>query len=629
MLVRGQRRGRGNFGLNPLENVSLDSGTIAGQSEPFTVSRSAGGVYVMDNEGLLRFARDNEQPFVNLRRVENVLARMSVTSSQDLTTAGWIKGGSCTVTRDATVLTDDGLSSNLITFTDNTSAAAITTASITSETAAKRSWFTAFRIKAGTVASIQVGFLDGAGSLLTQQQCTLTSSWTTFGEILSQYAGANGNVKLRLRADGAGTLYIDYGQMEEITGASVQVFGGRVGVDTQYGAGIAAVKYFATTNGNTYNSSTGVVTEAAGTALTSGAALIEAQGTNLVAAPNYRNISTWTSTGVTMKATTPTGIDGTTLTVSQNEIMEDTGTTEHRKDITWTAATAAKQSVMVAVRRGAGTRHAEVSIGNATDGIYGRVAYNLDTLATIGTVTADYTTAYVKGAYVVIELIDTNTTTGTQTLYVNIHNGTSNSYTGDGASSLIVDWATVVTSWISQSPVVGAATRYGTYPQKNWIGAANNFWFFVDFDFLYSDSAFVTGESRWAASVYKDANNNAMMRFINSGSGLLRIQMGNNGVFQETDITNFSIDRGDRCRAVVSYDEVNGFRCRARNGTGAAATSLIATFKNPIVAFNAGTKIYLGSKDGVDTAIGSGGYRNLKYGTGILTVAQQIELVGA
>lgn len=622
---------RRESGLSLVASSNLSAGSLVGQGGALTLSRSAGGVYVMDNEGLLRFARDNEQPFVNLRRVENVLARMSVTSSQDLTTAGWIKGGSCTVTRDATVLTDDGLSSNLITFTDNTSAAAITTASITSETAAKRSWFTAFRIKAGTVASIQVGFLDGAGSLLTQQQCTLTSSWTTFGEILSQYAGANGNVKLRLRADGAGTLYIDYGQMEEITGASVQVFGGRVGVDTQYGAGIAAVKYFATTNGNTYNSSTGVVTEAAGTALTSGAALIEAQGTNLVPLADYRDFSVWTLTAAAMVASTPVGIDGTTLTSGKNELKEDGTLAEHRALKAFTTGSATKQSAMIAVKRGSGTRHIQLRLHNATDLFYGIVTYNLDTLALIGSLTGNYSNAYIKGGYIIIELIATNVTTGAQSLYVNIHDGSAISYTGDNTSTLIFDWAQNVAGnsllGTPQSHIQGGATRYASFLSRPWIGAVNNFWMYVDITHRYSYQHVGT-VSQYLFSAYVDANNYFRFRVPADGTGNMIAETNNASSAQSATVTGVNYVAGQRNRCVVTYDSVNGLRVRC-NRAGTAFAGSVSTYKTSIPLLS-GATLYIGSLGdaNVQRVLNHelGAY---KVGTGILSPAQMADMVGA
>lgn len=365
-------------------------------------------------------------------------------------------------------------------------------------------------------------------------------------------------------------------------------------------------------------------------AFTSNGLFIEGEATNLIAAANYRDISTWTSTGVTMKATTPSGIDGTTLTVSKNEFMEDTGNTEHRKQISWTAATAAKQSVMVAVKRGAGSRHVQVRINNATDGIYGSVAVNLDTLAVIGTATADYWTAYVKGDYTIIELVDTNTTTGSQNLHVNIHDGSTISYAGDGTSTLILDWAQVVTSGLAQSHVQGAATRYSSFIYRPWIGATINWWVYVDFIFKFSNQALISGVNYYAISIRADVNNASTLRFLTGGTGLIRINSTNLGVTQIADVSNFSVDRGDRCRAVLSFDSVNGLRCRVRNGESAAQTAQVTTSKAPIAALASNTNLYLGSLDGLTiTSVLQSELGAYKVGTGILTTEQMTEMVGA
>lgn len=363
-------------------------------------------------------------------------------------------------------------------------------------------------------------------------------------------------------------------------------------------------------------------------AFTSNGLFIEGEATNLIAAANYRDISTWTATGASMKATTPTLIDGTTGTSAKNEILEDTGTTEHRYAIAWTAASAAKQSAMVAVKRGTGTRHAQLRIGNATDGVYGSVAVNLDTLAVIGSATAEYWTAYVKGAYTIIELVDSNTTTGTQTLYVNLHNGTSNSYTGDGTSTLVIDWAQVVTSGVPQSHIQGAATRYSSFFSRPWIGATTNFWVYVDF-YLGFSSAVMGSAFFHIFSVRYDTSNVVRARLFISGGDLLRITSVNLGSAQFTDGSSFSIDRGDRVRLLVTFDRDNGLRFRATNQS-TLFSGTIGTSKAPIAALASGTTFYFGNEDGSTAAfVNRGEYRGYKIGTGILTAAQMAEIVGA
>jgi len=395
-----------------------------------------------------------------------------------------------------------------------------------------------------------------------------------------------------------------------------------------HGVGVDGVKYFSTTNGNAANASTYILTEAAGTALTSGAAFIEGQATNLITAAQYRDISTWNLLGVTLPATTPTLIDGTTGGSGKNEIKEDGLTSAHRAYATFTAATAGKQSAMVAVRRGSGARHARLRLNNSIDGNYGLVVVNLDTLAAIGAVTAEYWTAYVKGAYVIIELVDTNTTTGTQLLVVDIHNGTSDSYLGDSTSSLIVDWAQVVTSGLAQSHIQGAATRYASFLSRPWIGATINFWVYVDLYLKYSSQAFGSNQY-YCVNIRKDANNYLMARLLYSGGDIFRVTSSRNGTFQFIDATPFSVDRGDRVRFVASFDEENGLRFRAVNQS-TVFTGVIAQSRAPIAALSSGATIYLGSDDGAAaSSVNSAEYVEYKVGTGILSESQQIGLVGA
>lgn len=368
-------------------------------------------------------------------------------------------------------------------------------------------------------------------------------------------------------------------------------------------------------------------------AFTSNGLFIEGQATNLIAAANYRDFSTWASTGVTMKATTPTGIDGTTLAVSLNEIMEDTGNTNHMKSITFTAATAAKQSLMVAVKRGTGTRHARLRVGNATDGIYGDVSVNLDTLAEIGTTVADYWTAYVKGVYTIIELVDTNVTTGTQTIYLNMMNGSLINYTGDGASTLIFDWAQVVTntatSGVAQSHVQGAATRYTSFISRPWIGATNNFWVYLDLYPKFNYNLALTPGFMRIFSIYTSASN-LLNAYLQGNTGAVSFSHtigGSSTTSGQSAVMAFS--RGDRLRVLLTMDSVNGGRLRV-NFAGTAYTINLtgAASKSGIPAFSSGTNLYLCNYDiATDRALPAE-LASYKVGTGILTTAQMSEMVG-
>lgn len=357
---------------------------------------------------------------------------------------------------------------------------------------------------------------------------------------------------------------------------------------------------------------------------------IEGQETNLVAAASYRDFSTWTGFNTTMGATTPTLIDGTTPASGKNEIVEDTtATVQHRRQLTFTAAAAGKHTIVIFAKRGTGTRHLQIVASNATDGNWLNVRTDLASTPTIANnTTSNFATVETVGSWAMFILTGTVVTTGSQNINCYFHNGTTNSYTGDGTSSIILDWITVAASGHPQSPIQGDATRYTSFFSRPWIGAVRNFWVYVDFYFLYSAQA-LTVASFYPLSVRKDASNYMIARLVSGGTGTLRVATVIGGVAQEVDILNFSVDRGDRVRMVVSYDEVNGLRCRASNN-GAASTSVIATSKADISALASGANFHLGNLDAATTStVNRAHYRDYKIGTGILTLAQQQELVGA
>lgn len=613
-------------------NPAIETGMV--------LSRSAGGVYLFDHDGVLRYAKDNEMPFVNLRRVENLVTAAQYSSYIDGAAAGSTPPSLANTIHLGRPCFSITFPSGASGFGASRYSAVFSSAIEVTKKYASRVEIALSRPLSG-LEEVRFRLYSNTVNLLfpiitAAHPANVAGAWVMLGG----QAVNPGGVIFSLDAwcattiNSAITIYVRAINIVDKSGSSVLHPDEDVSVGVlsppYHGAGVDAVKYFATTNGNTANATTYILTEAAGTALTSGAVKVEGQGANLLAEANCRDFSTWASVGVSMAATTPALLDGTIGTSAKNEILEDTGNTEHGKTLTFTAATAGKQSVMIAIDRGTGARHAQLRVGNATDGIYGAVAVNLDTLAVIGSATAEYWTAYVKGNYTIIELVDSNTTTGTQTIYVNIHDGASNSYTGDGTSTLILDWAQVVTSGLAQSHVQGAATRYSSFFYRPWIGATIDWWIYVDFIFLFSSQALVSGVNYYAISLRADVNNASTLRFITGGSGLIRINSTNQGVTQIADVSNFSVDRGDRCRAVLSFDSVNGLRCRVRNGESAAQTAQVTTSKAPIAALASNTNLYLGSLDGLTvTTVLQSELRAHKVGAGRLSVVQMTALVGA
>lgn len=365
-------------------------------------------------------------------------------------------------------------------------------------------------------------------------------------------------------------------------------------------------------------------------AFTSNGLFIEGQATNLVAAADYRDFSTWTGFNVNMGATTPTLIDGTTPASGKNEVVEDTtAAAQHRRQLTVSVSAAGKYTLVFFAKRGTGTRSLQLVCANSTDGNWINIRTDLEATPTItNNTTSNYVTVEAVGGWAMIIATGTVVTTGNQTINVYLHNGTTNTFTGDGTSSIIYDWATLVNNGMPQSPIQGAATRYASFIYRPWIGAVNNFWAYVDFNVKFSAQA-LTVSTLYALSIYKDSNNYVLARFVGA-SGVLRIASNSAATYQEADTANTSCDRGDRYRIIVAYDQVNGLRVRLSNNGAAAITATISTQKTPITALSSGASLYLGSIDGAAAAsAGSYEYRAYKVGTGILTTAQMAEMVGA
>lgn len=619
--------------------VESDSYSDGASGSNVIMTRSAGGVYQYDHDGVLRFAKDNEFPFVNARRVENLVDAAAYSSF----VTGGAAGSTVPTVANTTYLSQPCFG---ITY-----ASGVTGFGVSRYSAQHISGISTALKYAGRLAVAFSRALTGSEEiriklysstsnfvgtvLVTASHAANSTSWTALGGAAIVAGTTIGTLDIwsaGAALSSAVTVYISRINLVNKTGATNTASEEDVSVGVlaapYHGAGVDGVKYFASQNGITVNGTTFILTEAAGSALTSVRMSVEGTGANLIAAANYRDFATWTKVGLTMKATTPVLVDGTTAASALNEILEDALTSEHSAAITWTAATAAKQSVMIAVKRGTGTKHIQLRIHNATDLFYGIVTYNLDTLALIGTLTGGYSTAYVKGAYTIIELVSTNTTTGAQNLYVNIHNGTGISYAGSGVDTLILDWAQVVTSGIAQSPVQGATTRNASFFSRPWIGATINFWVYVDFYLLYSSQA-IGSNNFYPFAIRKDASNLFQARILFSAGDIMRISSTNGGVAQTTDAASFSVDKGDRVRIVASFDSVNGARFRAVNQS-TVFTGSVATSVAPIAGLASGATLYLGSEDGATAAgVNTAEYITYKLGTGILTQAQQIELVGA
>lgn len=367
---------------------------------------------------------------------------------------------------------------------------------------------------------------------------------------------------------------------------------------------------------------------------------VEGQATNIVPLASYRDLTTWgfESSGVHVEATTTrdqVGIDGAANSACL--LVDANGTQYTNKQLTMSVANnSAAYSVNYYVKKDSTTTRFpgfRISFKGGTTVVHQQSTINTSAGA-ITTYGASSGTHFVEsvGNWWRVSQFLANNSTGNITMEMAAYPALGSTFgtpSSAAQGSCIVDWVTVATGSYDQSPIIGASTRYASFFSRPWIRAVNNFWVYVDFTFLYSSAA-LSLASLYPFAVRKDASNYMIARFVSGGTGTLRVATGNAGTNQEVDIANFSIDRGDRCRMVVSYDDVNGLRCRASNNGAAASTSVVAASKANIAALSSGATFYLGSLDGATASIvNPAHYRDYRFGTGILTQAYLQSMVGA
>lgn len=362
---------------------------------------------------------------------------------------------------------------------------------------------------------------------------------------------------------------------------------------------------------------------------------VERQATNLLAAANYRDLTTW-SFDVTDATVTKdqVGIDGVANTAC---LLTDASATGYsNKQITVTIANdSTSYNVVTYIKKDSDTTRyvglrLSFTVGTTPLNQHSMINTSTGAITTYSASSGSHFVDSVGNWWRVTQIL-ANNSTGNTTLRLNAYPAAGTVW-GTAAvaatGSAVFDWFTVATGAHDQSPVVGGATRYASFIYRPWINEVRNFWLYLDFSFLYSAGA-LSVSFMYPFGIRKDASNYVWARFATGGTGTLRIESANSGVTQNADITNFSIDRGDRCRMVVSFDEVHGLRCRASNNGAAAQTSVIATSKANINALASGATLHLGSLDSATiSTVNSAHYRDYKVGTGILTVAQQQGLVG-
>jgi mannose/fructose/N-acetylgalactosamine-specific phosphotransferase system component IIB len=205
-----------------------------------TFSR-ASAQYFTDFEGVVRKVESGSVAVEGSRVVTNLL-----TYSEDLSNAAWVKDGTCTVT-----------GTNIVNLPANNDAIRQTIAG-----QVYGSKFVATGVLSGT-GTIQLYVY--VGNVPTKRIVTLSSSPTRYSTIVETNISAttvNAYFYIKRDATTATSVTIHSAQLENVTGQTNQNPGEYVKTTST-----AVSKCYSTTNGNTVNGTTGVVTEATGTAL--------------------------------------------------------------------------------------------------------------------------------------------------------------------------------------------------------------------------------------------------------------------------------------------------------------------------------------------------------------------------
>jgi len=243
-----------------------------------TFTRASTGEQI-DFEGKSNWALANEARMQGARRVRNLYG---LSSTVDGTTSFSAGGGA------ALVDTVAGLGPNGETAYEWSMGSTANATTVYQGFGAINDPFTVsflIRAKTGTT-TVQLTLYDGTNH--RTGDITLTTAWTWISHTYA-LSGASGNAGLANNTAGdSANVYIVAAQLENVTGQTIQTFGGYVNTSLSApfsGAGVASVKYFDTLNGNTVAAN--VVTEATGARIDSSqaaaaggvtAGVVDAQG---------------------------------------------------------------------------------------------------------------------------------------------------------------------------------------------------------------------------------------------------------------------------------------------------------------------------------------------------------------
>jgi len=230
---------------------------------------------VPDHEGVYRTVASGSVGITGSRIVTNLL-----TYSEDLSNAAWAKEGTGTITGTNILnmpAANDGMSQAKTTGQGTVTA----------------------RVLASGNGTTVIALRDFYGTWLVQKTVTLTSTPQIFSVTGTVASGATTTFYVRrLNGTTATQATVNFAQLENVTAQSNTNPGEYVPTTTA-----PVSKCFSTTNGNTVNGTTGVVTEATGTPLTTvKGPLLETASTNKVTAYSFPQADTLGSELITVEA---------------------------------------------------------------------------------------------------------------------------------------------------------------------------------------------------------------------------------------------------------------------------------------------------------------------------------------
>jgi hypothetical protein len=307
---------------------------------------------VLDHEGLVRQAISGEVRFTGARRVANLCSY-----SEDFSNAAWTKGTVTVTTNTETsptgTLTGDVINSAVangkLAIFDITNAAFIVTDVAYT---AGASWS---RISNTVTAP--------AGCTSIRAYVYRLNSSSNMYNVVTVVPGRKYTFSFYTKSS-SGNLAYWGAQVEDVTGQSNQAPGEYVSANVlsspYNGANVDAVKYFATTNGNSVSS--GVVTEATGSAIAASTLkgfLREEARTNICLKSETFN-STWTASNTTVATTTTVTPRGDTTAFS---LTATAGNATLLQSIT---SASANRCFSVWIRRKTGSGNIQMTVDNGS-----------------------------------------------------------------------------------------------------------------------------------------------------------------------------------------------------------------------------------------------------------------------